>query len=75
MTSRSTPAPYLLVEKEAAEILGFSTRTLQKWRSDGGGPKFVHVSKRAIRYRQEDLLRWIEERVRTSTSDHGDAAR
>lgn len=74
MKTSSMALPYLLAEKEAAKFLGFSERTLQKWRSVGGGPKFVHVSARAVRYRQSDLELWVEERVRTSTSDTGDAA-
>ena len=68
-------SPLLLAEKEAAKILGFSERTLQKWRNLGGGPRFVRVSRRAIRYRQVDLDAWIESRLRNSTSDSGDAAR
>lgn len=63
--------PALLTEKQAARFLGFSARTLQSWRSRGGGPRYVSVSPRCVRYRPEDLRRWIEERVRTSTSDPG----
>ena len=74
MPASSAPSPLLLTETEAANILGFSIRTLQKWRSQGGGPRFVRVSARAIRYRRTDLDQWIESRLRLSTSDHGDAA-
>lgn len=65
--------PVLLSEKEAARILGFSHRTLQAWRVQGGGPAFIRVSTRCVRYRMEDLERWIADRVRTSTSDDGSA--
>ena len=75
MKAISPPAPLLLAEKEAAKILGFSERTLQKWRNSGGGPRFVRISARAVRYRQVDLDSWIEERIRTSTSDPGNAVR
>lgn len=61
----------LLTEAEAARRLGFSTRFLQQRRYVGGGPKFVRVSARAIRYRPEDLEAWAAERIRTSTSDLG----
>ena len=74
MPASPAPSPLLLTETEAANILGFSIRTLQKWRSQGGGPRFVRVSARAIRYRRTDLDQWIESRLRLSTSDHGDAA-
>jgi len=61
----------LLTEKQTSRLLGFSVRTLQAWRVRGGGPRFVKVSARCVRYRQSDLDRWIEERLRTSTSDQG----
>jgi len=66
--------PLLLSEKKAAELLGFSRRTLQGWRSDGGpGLPFVRISKGCVRYRRSDIEAWVEQRIRTSTAD--DAAR
>ena len=62
-------SPVLLTEKEAGRLLGFSIRTLQKWRVEGRGPIFVRVSPRSIRYRRDDLESWITESLRTSTSD------
>ena len=61
----------LLTEAEAARRLGFTPRFLQQRRYTGGGPKFVRVSARAIRYRPEDLEVWAADRLRTSTSDPG----
>ena len=69
MPDRRTSTPILLTEKEAGKLLGFSIRTLQKWRIQGEGPPFVRISARAIRYRREDLDQWIESCVRTSTSE------
>ncbi|MCP4545111.1 MAG: helix-turn-helix domain-containing protein [bacterium] len=74
MKTPTSPNPLLMTEKEAAKILGFSARTLQKWRMNGNGPKFVHASSRAIRYSHCELERWIEDRMRTSTSDTGGSA-
>ncbi len=75
MNTQSTNAAFpLLAEKEAAKILGFSERTLQKWRVLGDGPLFVRVSARAVRYRLVDLNKWVEERLRISTSDRVNAA-
>jgi hypothetical protein len=59
----------LLNESQAASFLGFTPRALQAWRCRGGGPVFVRVSARAIRYRRRDLTKWVEERLRVSTSD------
>lgn len=63
--------PRLLTEEQAAELIGFTPRFLQDRRLRGGGPSFVRVSARAIRYRPEDLRAWAEARLRTSTSDRG----
>lgn len=59
----------LINEKEAAAFLGYTVRALQNWRLRGGGPKFIKVSARSIRYRRRDLYTWIEERTVSSTSD------
>jgi excisionase family DNA binding protein len=56
---------------QAAEYLGLGVTTLEKWRVIGNkGPRFVRLG-RAIRYRVKDLDAWLEEQVRTSTSDTG----
>ena len=65
------PARILLTEDEAAELIGFTPRFLQERRFRGGGPPFVRVSARAIRYRPVDLEEWAAKRLRTSTSDTG----
>ena len=68
------PARILLTEDEAAELIGFTPCFLQERRFRGGGPPFVKVSARAIRYRPEDLAAWAADRLRTSTSDPGQEA-
>lgn len=72
--NREANQSLLLTETEASKLIEFSVRTLQKWRMQGRGPKFVKVSARAIRYRREDVDAWIESRLRSSTSDPGYAA-
>jgi len=69
---RSYPLGYLdqlVCEKEAAAFLGYTVRALQNWRLRGGGPLFVKVSARSIRYRRRDLNAWVEARLRASTSE------
>ena len=61
----------LLTPPEAARLLHLSERALENWRHRGGGPVFDRVSGRCIRYRRGDLLAWIGERLRVSTSDPG----
>ncbi len=72
MTLPFPPARMLLDERQAAEALGLTPRTLQEWRRTGGGPPFVRVSSRCVRYRVADLETWIEARLRRSTSDTGE---
>lgn len=60
----------LVNETEAAEFLGYTIRALQNWRVRGGGPHFVKVSARSIRYRMRDLIGWIESRTIANTSEY-----
>jgi predicted DNA-binding transcriptional regulator AlpA len=55
-------------EREAASILCYSVRALQNWRHRGGGPDFVKVSSRSVRYRRTDLDKWITDRTVSNTS-------
>ncbi len=65
----------LMRQEQAALILGVTPRCLENWRWRGGGPRWIRISARCIRYRRSDLIRFIEERVKTNTSDIGaDAA-
>jgi predicted DNA-binding transcriptional regulator AlpA len=53
----------------AAEYVGLSDSTLEKFRLTGEGPQFVRIGVRAVGYRIEDLDAWLAERVRRSTSE------
>jgi predicted DNA-binding transcriptional regulator AlpA len=63
-----TPEPFV-TQAQVATYLDVKPRTLEDWRLKGGGPAFVRMSSRAVRYRREDLDRWIAGRVVTSTSE------
>jgi hypothetical protein len=58
----------LLTEIEAAQLRKQSVRTLQAERLRGGGCAYVKLG-RSVRYRRSDVLRFIEARVRSSTSE------
>lgn len=53
-----------LTTAEAAKMLGVSVRTLEQFRSDGGGPRCVYVrmpsGRSSPRYRTDDLEAWAE---------------
>jgi predicted DNA-binding transcriptional regulator AlpA len=65
---KSVSQEQLLNETQAADILCYSVRALQNWRHRGGGPRFVKVSARSVRYRYSDLVAWIELRTVSNTS-------
>ncbi len=56
-------AKKILDEREAAEMLGVSHRTLQGWRRRKVGPPFVKVASHVIRYRQTDVAAFIERKL------------
>ena len=59
----------LINEREAAQYLSYTVRALQNWRVRGGGPIYVKVSARSIRYRRRDLVAWVESRLVSNTSE------
>jgi hypothetical protein len=66
-------ADQIFDERGAGLYLGgtahpISARSLQRWRQDGRGPKFVRVGN-LIRYRASDLEGWLSKRVARSTVD------
>jgi predicted DNA-binding transcriptional regulator AlpA len=59
----------LLDETQAAQFLGSTISTLQKWRLyTSNGPRFLKLGSR-VRYRVSDLRQWISDRTVSSTSD------
>ena len=60
-----------MTTKEAAAHLGLSDRTLESYRSKGGGPVFHYFGRRVL-YLLDDLRAWAAGRRRSSTSDSGD---
>jgi predicted DNA-binding transcriptional regulator AlpA len=67
----SLPPRYLRTP-EAARFLGLSGRTLEKHRTFGTGPAYRKIGGRVV-YSVEDLKRWADQGLRTSTSDPGTA--
>lgn len=53
---------------ETADRIGVTVTTLANWRWRGGGPRYIKAGGR-VRYRLIDLVEWMDERRRTSTSD------
>ena len=51
----------LLTEEETATILQVHRATLSRWRQRGGGPPFVRLGPKLIRYRRSELRAWVAE--------------
>lgn len=64
----------LINETAMAEFLDLSVRSLQQYRYRGGGPKFVKIATKCVKYRRIDGRTWAESLLRSSTSDPGQAA-
>jgi predicted DNA-binding transcriptional regulator AlpA len=57
----------MLTQREAAEVLRLSERTLERMRGAGNGPRFVRCN-RSVRYRLADIEAFVEARSVSSTS-------
>ncbi len=64
---RAASAPANVDTRRAAELIGMSKRTLEKWRSEGTGPPFLKLGRRVL-YSVADLEEWLRSRRRYSTS-------
>jgi excisionase family DNA binding protein len=53
--------------REAAEYLGLTESTLEKWRCYGTGPRFCKVG-RSVRYRMADIEKYLTENTKGNTS-------
>lgn len=53
---------------EASEYLGLSSRTLEKHRTYGTGPRYRKLGGRVV-YDLTDLSQWADSGLRTSTTD------
>ncbi|TDW62812.1 helix-turn-helix protein [Novosphingobium sp. PhB55] len=59
--------PTMLTPAQTAEVLGVGTKTLERWRSTGDGPRFVKLSPGTVRYRAADLNAFVAERIKSNT--------
>ena len=58
----------LMDTRQAAEVLKISPKTLERMRVEGRGPAFVKVG-RCVRYRESDILVFVERNIFESTSE------
>ena len=61
----------LMSEKQAADFLQLTPRALQAWRTKGGGPAYLRIGHRTVRYAPADLEAWVETRRFENTAQEG----
>lgn len=57
----------LCTPQESAKYLKSNARTLERWRTEGNGPRYVKVGRR-VHYRRAALDAWIEQQERSHTA-------
>lgn len=60
------PLPHLLTPQQAADFLQKPVLTLKRWRAEGNGPTYIRIG-RDVRYKESDLLAYIDEHTHVST--------
>lgn len=56
----------MLSSRQLCEEIGIHRATLDRWRKRPGFPVGVRVGLRAVRFRVEDVERWLAERAEAS---------
>lgn len=59
-----------LTTGKLAEFLNISEQTLNKWRWEGKGPRFMKLGSRVV-YDQTEVEAYLAQQVRCSTTDRG----
>ena len=59
--STALALPKMLTTNEVAALLSVSNSTLCRWRAVGKGPRVYWLSPDSPRYREADVLAWLEE--------------
>ncbi len=63
----------LLTTDEASVLLRCSGRTLERWRTSGGGPRYIKAgpgAKSRVFYAREDIEDWMRRKTFTNTSEY-----
>ena len=56
------------ITPKAAAYVSASPRTLENWRQQGKGPKYLKIG-RSVVYLESDLEAWLQSQRRSSTSE------
>ena len=53
----------MLTPAQLAELLGCTTRSLERWRISGDGPAFVRIGPKLVRYPETSTRQWMVRRT------------
>jgi predicted DNA-binding transcriptional regulator AlpA len=57
---RTVGLPQMLSTSQVAQALGVNRSTVCRWRAQGVGPRVYWLGKSCPRYREPDVLEWLE---------------
>ena len=49
----------IFTTEEAAEYLRLKPKTLQRWRTENRGPKYIEPERNMVRYLEQDIIDWL----------------
>lgn len=52
----------LITTQQAANIMGVEPSTLRNWRCAKTGPPFIRITKRSVKYDENDIQKYVAER-------------
>lgn len=58
MAAKSIPLTDLIGRTDAASLLGFNPRSLDRWAATGRGPRRFRIGNRAV-YSRADIEQWL----------------
>lgn len=58
--ARTVGLQRMLNSTQVGQALGVNRSTLSRWRAQGVGPRVYWLGKASPRYREEDVLAWLE---------------
>lgn len=61
MTTEHTNLPQFLTSGEVAKLFRVDPSTLSRWRKAGKGPKPTQITAKTVRYRRDEVLKYLEE--------------
>jgi hypothetical protein len=61
VASQPIPVERLLTTRQVAAILNVSIETVRKWRRRGIGPMFLKLDSGAVRYRLEEVQKYLSD--------------